>query len=158
MAHGDDIRRAVRAAYVFDQLDLEPAALAKGVPVATVRRWKREALAAGDDWDKARSAQLIAGGGIEDVVRQTLAVVVQQVQATVEAIQAAGDLPPGDKVKMLASLADAYFKLTTAAKRMMPAPQALAAAAAEAEAAVRRGGLSDEVADDIRRRILGIAG
>ena len=34
----------------------------------------------------------------------------------------------------------------------------LAAAAAEAEAAVRRGGLSDEVVDDIRRRILGIAG
>tara|TARA_R110002049_G_scaffold13675_8_gene59411 strand:+ start:410 stop:910 length:501 start_codon:yes stop_codon:yes gene_type:complete len=120
VAHSDETRRAVRAAYVFDQLGLEVAAIKHKVPVATARRWKAEARRAGDDWDKARSAQMIAGGGIEDVVRQTLAVVVQQVQATVDAIQAAEDMPPGDKVQMLASLADAYNKLMAVSKRMMP--------------------------------------
>ena len=120
MAHGDEIRRAVRAAYVFDQLGLEVAALKCEVPIATARRWKTEARKTGDDWDRARAAQMIAGGGIEDVVRQTLAVVVQQVQATVESIQAAPDMAPGDKVQMLASLADAYNKLMAASKRLMP--------------------------------------
>lgn len=127
MAHGDDIRRAVRGDYVFKQLGLEVAAVAHDVPAATARRWKREALQAGDDWDKARSAQMIAGGGIEDVVRQTLAVVVQQVQATVEAIQA-GDMAPADKVQALASLADAYNKLMAASRRLMPETDKLATA------------------------------
>lgn len=128
MAHGEDLRRAVRGDYVFKQLGLEVAAVKHEVPAATARRWKREALAAGDDWDKARSAQMIAGGGIEDVVRQTLAVVVQQVQATVESIQQAPDMDPATKVQMLASLADAYNKLMAASKRLMPETDKLATA------------------------------
>jgi len=118
--HSDDTRRKLRAAFVIDQLGLEIAALKEGIPTATARRWKSEAKAAGDDWDRARSAQMIAGGGIEDVVRQTLAVVVQQVQATVESIQVVPDMSPVDKVQMLASLADAYNKLMAASKRLMP--------------------------------------
>ncbi len=128
MAHSDDTRRAVRSAFIFEQLGLEGAALKHGVPTGTARRWIREAKAAGDDWEKARSAQLIAGGGIEDVVRQTLAVVVQQVQATVDTIQAATDMAPGDKVQALASLADAYNKLMAASRRMMPETDRLAIA------------------------------
>lgn len=128
MAHGEEKIRAVRASYVFDQLGLEIAAMKHGIPDATARRWKRDAKQAGDDWDKARSAQMIAGGGIEDVVRQTLAVVVQQVQATVEAIQANPDMPPADKVQALASLADAYNKLMAASKRLMPETDKLAVA------------------------------
>lgn len=128
MAHGEETRRAVKAAFVFEQLSLEMAALKIGVPIATARNWKRSAKAAGDDWDKARSAQLIAGGGIEDVVRQTLAVVVQQVQATIEAIQADPNLQPSDKVKMLASLADAYNKIMAASRRLMPETDKLAVA------------------------------
>ena len=128
MAHGEEKRRAVRSAYVFEQLSLEIAALKAEVPFATVRNWKREAKAEGDDWDKARSAQMLAGGGIEEVVRQTLAVVVQQVQATVEAIQANPDMPPGEKVQALASLADAYNKLMAASRRLMPETDKLAVA------------------------------
>jgi hypothetical protein len=128
MAHGEDIRRAVRAAFIFQQLTLEVSAQRSGVPLATARRWKRDALDAGDDWDKARAAQMIAGGGIEDVVRQTLAVVVQQVQSTVDAIQASPDMPPAEKVKALASLADAYNKLMAASRRLMPETDRLAVA------------------------------
>ncbi len=126
MAHGEETRRAVRAAYVFDQLDLAAAAVKSGVPEATVKRWKREAREAGDDWERARSAQMIAGGGIEEVVRQTLAVIVQQTQATVQAIQAAQDMPAADKVQMLTSLADAYNKLMSASKKLMPETDAMA--------------------------------
>lgn len=128
MAHGEDSRRAVRAAYVFDQLSLEAAAAKHDVPYATSRNWKRAGKELGDDWDKARGAQMIAGGGIEDVVRQTLGVVVQQVQATVEAIQNASDMAPGDKVKMLCSLADSYNKLMAASRRLMPETDKLAVA------------------------------
>lgn len=128
MAHSDDTRRAVRAAYVFDQLGLEVAAVKEGVPVATARRWKAEAKKAGDDWDKARSAQMIAGGGIEDVVRQTLAVMVQQTQATAEAIQIAENMEPLAKVQALASLADSHTKMAAVLKRMMPETDRLAVA------------------------------
>jgi len=126
MAHSEDTRRAVRASYVFDQLDLEPAAIKHGVPPATAKRWKREANQAGDDWDMARSAMMIAGGGIEEVQRQTLAIVIQQVQATVSAIQQDAAMKPADKVAMLASLADAYNKLMAASKRLMPETDAMA--------------------------------
>lgn len=126
MAHGEETRRAVRAGYVFDQLTLDAAATRAGVPEATAKRWKREAREAGDDWDRARSAQMIAGGGIEDVVRQTLAVIVQQTQATVDAIQAADNMPAADKVQMLTSLADAYNKLMSASKKLMPETDAMA--------------------------------
>jgi hypothetical protein len=128
MAHAEDARRAVRAAYVFEQMSLEVAAAKIGVPYATVRNWKREGKQLGDDWDKARGAQMIAGGGIEDVVRQTLGIVVQQVQATVEAIQQAEDMTPDVKVQMLCSLADAYNKLMSASRKLMPETDKLAVA------------------------------
>lgn len=128
MAHGDDVRRAVRGDYVFNQLGLEVAAAKNGVPHATVRNWKRADKEMGDDWDKARSAQMIAGGGIEDVVRQTLAVVVQQVQATLEMIQNSSDMKPEAKVQALASLADAYNKIMAVSRKLMPETDKLAVA------------------------------
>jgi|SRR5450830_174864 len=128
MAHGEDKRRAVRAAYVFDQLSLEIAAVKHEVPVITVRNWKRSAKELGDDWDRARGAQMIAGGGIEDVVRQTLAIVVQQVQATIQTIQDTPDMLPPVKVQMLASLTDSYSKMMSISKRLMPETDKLAVA------------------------------
>ena len=59
MAHDDTNRRAGRADYVFNQLGLEVAAAKNGVPHATVRNWKRQGKELGDDWDKARAAQMI---------------------------------------------------------------------------------------------------
>lgn len=128
MAHAEDKRRSVRAAYVFEQLSLEMAALKHDVPFATVRNWKKAGKELGDDWDKARGAQMIAGGGIEDVVRQTLGIVVQQVQVTLETIQTATDMSPVVKVQMLTSLADAYNKLMAVSIRMMPETDKLAVA------------------------------
>lgn len=128
MAHDDTKRRAVRADFVFNGLSLEVSAAKHGVPHATVRNWKREYKAAGDDWDKARGAQMLAGGCVEEVMRQTLAVAIQQTQATIEAIQANTEMSPQDKVKALASLSDSLNKLMAAFARKMPETDKLAVA------------------------------
>ena len=66
MAHPKETRLALRAAYLGG-LPIEQAASQAEVPLATARRWKSEALAEGDDWDKFQAASLIiAGGGFAD--------------------------------------------------------------------------------------------
>lgn len=128
MAHGDEARRAVRAAYVFDQLGLEVAAQQAGVPLPTARRWLRDAKAGGDDWNRARAAQLIAGGGIEEIARQTMAAFAQQMQATLAALQGDESLPPAERAKLIASVGDAFTKLMAGHKRLMPETDKLAVA------------------------------
>ena len=128
MAYSDDTRRAVRASFVFDQLTLEASAALHQVPVPTARRWKGEARRAGDDWDKAQAAQLLAGGGIEEIARQTMAAFIQQVQATTTALQADTDLPPAERAKLLASLSDSFAKLMVSNRRLMPETDRLAVA------------------------------
>ncbi|MBH9261896.1 DUF1804 family protein, partial [Pseudomonas aeruginosa] len=118
----------LRRAYVLDRQSLEVAAAMFGVSYGTARRWKQQAEAEGDDWDRAQSAQLLAGGGLEDVARQVLAGLVTQFQATMEAIQVDADIKPAVKVQLLASLADAYNKTVSASKRVLPETSALATA------------------------------
>ncbi|WP_176317186.1 DUF1804 family protein [Burkholderia vietnamiensis] len=127
MAYPKEVRDKVRRAYVFDRLSLEVAALKSGVNSSTARRWKDDARAAGDDWDKAQAAQLIAGGGIEGAARQMLAGLVTQYQATMDGLDGA-DMKPADKVALLASLADAYNKTINASKRILPETNELAIA------------------------------
>lgn len=128
MAHDDGIRRAVRGSFVFDQLSMEVAAAKHGVPHATVRNWKRACKEQGDDWDKARGAQMIAGGAMEDVMRQMVAAVVQQAQSTMETIQADTEIPACDRVKMITSLVDSLNKLGAVVSRFMPETDKLAVA------------------------------
>ncbi|AXL78942.1 MULTISPECIES: DUF1804 family protein [Pseudomonas] len=128
MAHPKETRDALRRAYVLDRQSLEVAAAMFGVSYGTARRWKQQAEAEGDDWDKAQSAQLLAGGGLEDVARQVLAGLVTQFQATMEAVQVDADIKPAVKVQLLASLADAYNKTVSASKRVLPETSALATA------------------------------
>lgn len=128
MAHSDDTRRAVRAAFVFDQLGLEIAAVKNDVPVATARRWISEARKAGDDWEKARAAQMMAGGGVEAIARQTMAMFSQQAQATMLMLQDDKDMSALDRAKAMASLADSFTKLVSANGRLMPETDKLAVA------------------------------
>ncbi|MFV9215739.1 DUF1804 family protein, partial [Serratia fonticola] len=78
MAHSQDVRDKLRRAYVFNNLSLEIAAAQQGVSFATARRWKSAAADKGDDWDKFRAANLLAGGGMEDVARAVLMGLVVQ--------------------------------------------------------------------------------
>ena len=128
MAHPKETRDAVRRAYVYDRLSLEVSALKAGVSYATAARWKGQSAKDGDDWDKAQAAQLLSGGGIENIARQMLAGLVMQYQATMDAVSVDTDITPGAKVQMLASLADAYNKTVSASKRILPETSELATA------------------------------
>ncbi|MEX3688872.1 DUF1804 family protein [Paraburkholderia sp. BR14263] len=127
MAYPKETRDKVRRSYVFDRLSLEIASSKHGVAYSTARRWKEDALAMGDDWDKAQAAQLMAGGGIESAARQMLAGLITQYQATIAELEKA-EMKPADKVSMLASLADAYNKTINASKRVPPETNELAVA------------------------------
>lgn len=128
MAHPKERRDALRAAYIHDRLPLEEAARKARVSAGTAARWKREARARGEDWDKLRAANLLAGEGVESVARQMLADYVTQHQALMEQIAKSEDLCASDKVGMLASLADSFNKTVSASRRVLPETNELAVA------------------------------
>lgn len=126
MAHGEDVKRKIRSAYIFDCLELTSAAAINNVPFPTAQRWKAEAKRNGDDWDKARAAQLLAGGAVDDVVRQTLTLMVRNVQITMQQIEGNLNMPPDEKIKLLATASDAFSKNTSALRRLAPETDTLA--------------------------------
>jgi hypothetical protein len=130
MAHKDAKRQALRAAYVHDHLPLETAADKAGVPHSTAQRWKRQARAAGEDWDKLRAATLLAGEGMENVARQMLADYVVQHKALMDLINTDAELGAAAKVDMLASLADSFNKTVAASRKVLPETNKLATALA----------------------------
>ncbi|EON13074.1 DUF1804 family protein [Pandoraea sp. SD6-2] len=128
MAHPKNTRDKVRHAFVYGRLSLEVAAMSAGVSFDSARRWKTKAAEAGDDWDKEQAAQLLSDGGVEGVARQMLSGLVRQYQSTMTAIETDEKIPAADKVKLLASLADAYNKTIASSKRILPKTQELAIA------------------------------
>ena len=128
MAHNTQTRAAVRAAYIFEMLPLSQIATAHGVPLATLRSWKKRALDTGDDWDKLRGAQALAGEGVEAIARQMVADYVVQHKALMEAVLTAKDINPAAKVAAIASLADSFNKMIAASKRVLPETGELAVA------------------------------
>lgn len=128
MAHGREMRDAVRAAFIFERLPIEAAAIRAGVPASTAARWKRQAKEAGDDWDKMRAACLLSGEGVESVARQMLADYVVQHKALMEIITTSADMKAEVKVQMLASLADSFNKTVAASRRVLPETSELATA------------------------------
>lgn len=131
MAHPKETRDKLRRLYIFDQQPIETAALQCNVPIGTARRWKSDALDSGDDWDKFRAAQILAGGSMEDLARQMLAGFLLQYQTAMEALNANDGeekLTAMSRVNMLASLADSYNKTVAASRRVLPETSQLATA------------------------------
>lgn len=131
MAHPQETRDKLRRMYIFDQQPLEIGALQCNVAIATARRWKSDAAAEGDDWDKLRAAQTLAGGSMEELARQMLAGFLLQYQSVMETLNANDEeqkLTPMARVTMLASLADSYNKTVAASKRVLPDTSELATA------------------------------
>ena len=127
MAHPQAVRDKLRQAYVFDQHPLEIAALQAGVGFGTARRWKADAKESGDDWNKVRAAHVLAGNSMEDLSRGILSAFLLQFNATMTDLQTS-DLPPGEKVDKLTSLADAFNKTAAASKKVLPETNQLATA------------------------------
>lgn len=128
MAHPQEKRDLLRRKYVFDNQPLELAATFVGIPLATARSWKYAAKEQGDDWDKVRSANLLAGGGLESIGHMILAGFLVQYQSTFDSLQNDETVKPMDRTRALASLADSYAKMVNTNKKVLPETQAAAVA------------------------------
>ena len=110
---------ALRAAYLGG-LPIEQAAIQADVPLATARRWKAEAMAEGDDWDKFQRASLmVAGGGFDQAMGRVAAGVILRCEALMERLSDP-DIDPVEATKAVGSLTDSLAKAQAAAKRLMP--------------------------------------
>lgn len=127
MAYSQDDKDKVRKAYIFDKLPLDKCASLHGISYATVQRWKNQARARGDDWDKVKSAQTLAGGEIEDVARELLTELIIIFKNTTDSVKS-DEIDSVTKVKLLASLADSYNKAVSANRKLMPVTDKLAIA------------------------------
>ncbi|KMV85308.1 hypothetical protein HMPREF9685_01933 [Klebsiella oxytoca 09-7231] len=128
MAHPPETREKVRRLYIQSQLSLQIVSSQCGVSFATAARWKKDAQDSGDDWDKLRAANVLAGNGMEDVGRAILMGLLVQYQTTIEQLNVDSQLPPQARVELLASLSDAFNKSTVASKRVLPETSQLATA------------------------------
>jgi len=120
MAHGRDRQKQARACYVLDRQTLPGVAALLKIPVPTLRRWKAEARQKGDDWDTARAGDLVAGESYTSLVSAALEDFTLQFRAVMDAVRTDSALTPADKVKLLASSADAFNKVVSAAGRAAP--------------------------------------
>ena len=127
MAHAPEKRAKLRASYIHDGLSLEAAADRQDISGRTATRWKQEALAKGDDWDKARLASRLAGEGSEAVARAVLEEFLSLFQTTLTEIKGA-DLKPMEKAEAIARLSDAYTKTMRSIQRSAPELNRLAVA------------------------------
>ncbi len=128
MAHGPEVRAAVRAAYVYEALSLEAAAERFNVAFGTASRWKREAKDNGDDWDKSRAAARLAGQGADNVSREVLEEFVTLFQSTIAQLKDSPDVPALAKAEALSRLSDAYYKTMRAVAATNPKLNRLAVA------------------------------
>ncbi len=129
MAYSAEMRRGVRAAYVYERLPLERAAERHGVAHTTAARWKRVAEAAGDDWDRARAAASLSGEGIRSVAQAVLEDYLLQHKATLEALRdPETPISPIARAEVLSRLSDSFHKTVAAHTRMSPELSRLAVA------------------------------
>ena len=119
MSARDDKRRKARSDYVNRRMTLAVIATVHGISEATVGRWKKAAKEQGDDWDKARTAHVIAGEGVEAVVSTVVEDFMIQAQAILDEIKE-GQHTTKEKVDMLVSISDAMTKMAASAKRFAP--------------------------------------
>ncbi|MDQ1185400.1 DUF1804 family protein [Agrobacterium larrymoorei] len=114
-----DKRRKARADYIYRRMTGATISMTLDISQATFGRWKKAAKDAGDDWDIARTASIMAGEGIETVVSSVIEDFMIMAQSVLEQIKH-GELPLDQKVKHLVALADAMTKMTTSAGKLAP--------------------------------------
>lgn len=126
MAHPKETQLALRAAFLGGS-PLDLAAVQVGIGTATARRWKADALAEGDDWDKFQKASLIvAGGGFDQAMGRVAAAVILRAEAILEHLGADDKADPVAAAKAIASLADSLGKAKAAMRALMPETDKLA--------------------------------
>lgn len=120
MAHPKETQLALRTAFLSGS-PLDLAAVQCGIGSATARRWKAEALAQGDDWDKFQKASLIvAGGGFDAAMGRVAAAVILRSEAIMEQLGADDEVDAVSAAKAIASLADSLGKAKAAMRAISP--------------------------------------
>lgn len=120
MAHDPETRQAARAAYVFQRMSLEAVADRLGIGIATVRRWRTQAAATGDDWDKARAAASLSAEGAGTIAQLVLSDFLTLYQGTVGDLRDDPAIPAMDRAEALSRLADAFTKTMNAVAKASP--------------------------------------
>jgi hypothetical protein len=120
MAHGTEKRTQLRGLFVYKRLTMEAACGAMTLPVATGRRWKREAKANGDDWDTARSAVALGDDNFRDMSRRLLEDYITQHEHIMGELKADKNISALDRIKAMGMLSDSLTKTLASMKRVMP--------------------------------------
>lgn len=120
MAHGSEKRTQLRGLYVYKRLTMEAACGAITLPVATGRRWKREAKANGDDWDTARSAVALGDDNFRDMSRRLLEDYITQHEHIMGELKADKNISAMERIKAMGMLSDSLTKTLASMKRVMP--------------------------------------
>ena len=111
MAYDQKHRDAVRSAYIYKSLSLKDAARINDIPYNTARTWKKASSLNDDDWDNARSAARLAGGGLQEVTNYLLENFSLNAQSLMEEVRETADMSPGVKADIMSKLTDSYSKL-----------------------------------------------
>jgi hypothetical protein len=125
MAKSGEVRALVRKLYVFDRLSLEQAASQVSVAYTTAKRWRDQAAAEGDDWEKLRSAASLAGGDVEQLSRQILTEMLVQFNSVLDMIKADVEMSASKRVELMSSLMDNIHKSMSAMKKFLPEANSL---------------------------------
>ncbi len=120
MSYSAEIKRRARRNYVFDRFAIPTISKTLNVPEVTLRRWKAAAKADGDDWDRARAANMVSGEGFESAALDLIERFVIQFQATINSLEADDTIPPADRAKIMTSLGDSFNKTMASAGRIAP--------------------------------------
>lgn len=118
MVHDEQTRHRARLAFITAP-SLDEAARSCGVSSSTLRAWKKNAAARGDDWDKARGASLMVGQGKEDKVQQIVIDVLHAFHLAIDETRNA-DLDPMERVERLSKLSMALHRTMQGLERAAP--------------------------------------
>jgi len=114
------IKTEARNLFIFKRMACTSIAKELGKNADTIRRWKREAKTSGDDWDKARSANVIAGDGLEQVTTSAAMVIIQLLEQQIKEVEQNQELSSEDKIKQLTLASDTMSKVVASAGKLAP--------------------------------------
>jgi hypothetical protein len=120
MAHPHEKRTKLRGLYVYQRLPMDAACTKAEVARGTANRWKREAAAEGDDWDRARAAVALGDESMTTLAQKLLEDYLVQHQSTIVLMREATDMSAREKAETLAALSDSFNKTMNSFKRLSP--------------------------------------
>lgn len=127
MAKAKGDKEAFRLAYIAGSESLEVLAVRFRVSIATVYRWKKEALDQHDNWDKLRAANVVQDG-MDAIGRTLLVSLLNQFEVAMNKLNNDEKIEPDARVELLSKLSDSFAKCTSSSKKLMPETNSLVVA------------------------------